>query len=84
MAIVVGVIVGTKDYSTVNDRYYTSVGEPISLVSYSQLKFNLAEAAARGWINASAETYYYDGIKLNTFLTLYCIHQIIAECLFKI
>jgi hypothetical protein len=59
----VGVIVGKKDYSTVNDRYYTSVGEPISLVSYSQLKFNLAEAAVRGWIKSSAETYYYDGIK---------------------
>lgn len=59
----VGVIAGTKDYSTINERYYLASGEPISLVSYSQLKFNLAEAAVRGWISSDAETLYNDGIK---------------------
>ncbi len=59
----VGVIAGTRDYSTINDRYYTASGEPIGLVSFAQLKFNLAEAAVRGWISASAESFYNDGIK---------------------
>lgn len=59
----VGVIAGTKNYSTINDRYYTPKGEPIARVSFAQLKFNLAEAAARGWISGDAMTYYNDGIK---------------------
>ncbi|MFV0591453.1 MAG: SusD/RagB family nutrient-binding outer membrane lipoprotein [Draconibacterium sp.] len=59
----VGVIAGTRDYSTINDRYYAPEGEPIGLISYAQLKFNLAEAAVRGLISSDAETQYNDGIK---------------------
>lgn len=58
-----GSVAGTKDYSTINDRYYLAAGEPICQVSYSQLKFLLAEASVRGWISGSAEMYYIDGIK---------------------
>ncbi|MEN8117113.1 MAG: SusD/RagB family nutrient-binding outer membrane lipoprotein [Bacteroidota bacterium] len=59
----VGTIAGTRDYSTINDRYYLPEGEPIGLVGYAQLKFNLAEAAVRGWISDDAETLYSEGIK---------------------
>ena len=53
-----------KDYSNVNSRYMElPAGEPVYLVSYSQLKFMLAEASVRGWIaGTTAATYYSDGI----------------------
>ena len=58
-----GVLVGTNDYSLINERYFLSTGEPIAMLSFAQLNFNLAEAAARGWISAEAETYYNKGIR---------------------
>lgn len=53
-----------KDYSNVNSRYMElPAGEPVYLLSYSQLKFMLAEATVRGWITGTtAATYYSDGI----------------------
>ena len=38
--------------------------EPLTgmMMNYAELKFILAEAAAKGWISGSAETYYNDGI----------------------
>lgn len=58
-------IFGTKDYSPLNSRYTELPGsEPVWLMSYSQLKFMLAEATIRGWISGTtASTYYTDGIK---------------------
>ncbi|PZP49690.1 MAG: SusD/RagB family nutrient-binding outer membrane lipoprotein [Pseudopedobacter saltans] len=50
-------------FSDVNRRYVQLFNaEPVSLFSYWQQQFILAEAAARGWINGSAETYYESGI----------------------
>lgn len=38
--------------------------DPLSgmIMNYAELKFILAEAAAKGWISGSAETYYNDGV----------------------
>lgn len=36
---------------------------PIAIVSYSQMLFSMAEAAARGWISGDAEQLYQDAIK---------------------
>ncbi|NLR56567.1 SusD/RagB family nutrient-binding outer membrane lipoprotein [Chitinophaga polysaccharea] len=53
-----------KDYSDLNNRYVNLVNaEPVSLFSYAELQFVLAEAALRGWIStAPAQTYYAAGI----------------------
>ena len=57
-------IFGTKDYSGLNSRYTELPNsEPVFLLSYSMLKFMLAEGALRGWITGTpASTYYSDGI----------------------
>ena len=50
--------------SRINPRYYNSpTNEPSLLMSYAELQFTLAEAAARGWITAPAEPFYKAGIK---------------------
>jgi hypothetical protein len=53
-------------YSTTNN---TNTGpslmtEPLTgmIMNYAELKFILAEAAAKGWISGSADTYYNDGV----------------------
>lgn len=52
------------DYSGVNARYTEiPAGEPVSLLSYAQVQFLLAEAAVRGWINGDAQTYYAAGVQ---------------------
>ena len=53
-----------KDYSDLNNRYANLVNtEPVSLFSYWELQFILAEAAVRGWITGTpAQTYYAAGI----------------------
>ncbi|QEC52535.1 SusD-like starch-binding protein associating with outer membrane [Anseongella ginsenosidimutans] len=57
-------IASSKDFSPVNDRYeQLPEGEPVSMLSYAQLQFILAEAAVRGWIPGSGESYYLEGIK---------------------
>jgi hypothetical protein len=57
-------IFGTKDYSPLNSRYTELPNcEPVFLLSYPMLKFMLAEAVLRGWINTStASAYYSEGI----------------------
>jgi hypothetical protein len=51
-------------YSFVNRyRYYQGyLAEKYALIGYTEQCFNVAEAANRGWITASAETYYKAGI----------------------
>lgn len=47
-----------------NDRYLRAEGEPLIRVGYMEQNFILAEAALRGWIDASkASEYYKKGIK---------------------
>ena len=56
---------GLQKYSFINrKRYYsTYTGEPVILLGYPELMFNIAEAINRGWINGDAEAYYKSGIK---------------------
>ncbi|WP_010251537.1 SusD/RagB family nutrient-binding outer membrane lipoprotein [Myroides injenensis] len=59
-------LVQTKNISKIKSRYYLdATAEPNSILSYSELQFILAEAAARGWIASSAEIFYNKGIKSN-------------------
>lgn len=52
------------NYSLMNSRYiFNAVNEPNVAVGYPELQFNLAEAAARGWIPGDAESFYKNGIK---------------------
>lgn len=55
---------GSKDYSDLNNRYPQLVNaEPVSVFSYWDLQFVLAEATVRGWIGGTAaQTYYAAGI----------------------
>jgi hypothetical protein len=48
-------------YSTTSAR--TLMNEPLAgmILNYAEVNFMLAEAAAKGWINGSAETYYNNG-----------------------
>lgn len=56
-------IAGSQDYSTINDKYLElPSGEPVYLLSYSELQFMLAEAAVRGWITGDAASYYNEGV----------------------
>lgn len=45
-------------------RYFASITGPESytIIGYSEMCFNIAEAAARGWITADAATWYKKGI----------------------
>ncbi len=54
----------SKDYSALNSRYTELAdSEPVYLLSYSMLKFMLAEATLRGWITGiPTETHYKEGI----------------------
>jgi hypothetical protein len=58
-------IFATNDFSPINSRYSELPNaEPVYILSYSMIKFILAEAAVRGWISeGTAETHYLDGIK---------------------
>lgn len=56
-------IAGSRDYSTINDRYLElPSGEPVYLLSFAEMKFMLAEAVVRGWISGDAEEYYKEGV----------------------
>lgn len=60
---VISQVAGSRDYSTINDRYLElPSGEPVYLLSYAEMKFMLAEAAVRGWITGNAADYYNDAI----------------------
>lgn len=54
----------SKDYSDLNNRYVNLVNaEPVSVYSYQEQQFILAEAALRGWITGTpAQDYYAAGI----------------------
>ena len=50
--------------SSLNIRYTANPApEPHVAIGYPELQFNLAEAAYRGWITASAEAFYKNGIQ---------------------
>ena len=50
--------------SRIDERFYSDpINEPSLLMSYSELQFTLAEAAARGWISGSTDNFYKAGIK---------------------
>lgn len=53
-------------YSTTNNNNTgpTLMTEPLAgmMLNFAEVKFILAEAAAKGWINKSAQTYYNDGV----------------------
>lgn len=53
-----------KSYFYSTSSTSTLMTEPLTgmMMNYAELKFILAEAAAKGWISSSAETYYNDGI----------------------
>ncbi|UBZ10155.1 SusD/RagB family nutrient-binding outer membrane lipoprotein [Leeuwenhoekiella palythoae] len=60
--------------SRIKPRYYNNpVNEPSILMSYAELQFTLAEAAARGWISEPSEPYYKSGIAAS--LAFYGISQ---------
>ncbi|HEV9038112.1 MAG TPA: SusD/RagB family nutrient-binding outer membrane lipoprotein, partial [Puia sp.] len=44
-------------------RYSTATGEPMIIVGYPELCFNIAEAINRGWISGDANAYYQNGIQ---------------------
>ncbi|SEW46131.1 Starch-binding associating with outer membrane [Chitinophaga sp. YR573] len=52
-----------KSYFYSNTSTSSLMTEPLTgmIMNYAELKFILAEAAAKGWIGGSAETYYNDG-----------------------
>jgi len=57
-------LITAKNISKVNDRFYKdATNEPSNILSYSELEFIMAEAAARGWISSSAKTHYDNAIK---------------------
>ncbi|WP_131536575.1 SusD/RagB family nutrient-binding outer membrane lipoprotein [Pedobacter nototheniae] len=61
-------------YSYVNyKRYYTSFAgpEPLILIGYPEMCFNIAEAINRGWLGGSASAWYNNGI--NASLSFYGI-----------
>lgn len=63
-----------KDYADLNNRYVQLVNaEPVSVFSYWDLQFILAEAAVRGWINGTAaQNYYAAGISSSmNFIAFY-------------
>jgi hypothetical protein len=52
-----------KSYFYSNTSSSSLMTEPLTgmIMNYAELKFILAEAAVKGWISGSAETYYNDG-----------------------
>jgi len=53
-----------KSYFYSNTSAVSLQTEPMTgmIMNYAELKFILAEAASKGWINGSAETFYNDGV----------------------
>jgi hypothetical protein len=53
-----------KSYFYSNTSTSSLMTEPLTgmIMNYAELKFILAEAATKGWISGSAETYYNDGV----------------------
>jgi len=59
-----GASVEKKSYFYSTTSTSTLMTEPLAgmILNYAELKFILAEASVKGWINGSAETYYNDGV----------------------
>lgn len=53
-----------KSYFYSNTSLVSLQTDPLTgmIMNYAEIKFIMAEAAARGWITASAETFYNDGV----------------------
>ncbi|WP_447951442.1 SusD/RagB family nutrient-binding outer membrane lipoprotein [Chryseobacterium koreense] len=51
--------------STTNHSTYGRYDSPYVHIGYAETRFLLAEAALRGWISGSAESYFRDGVKAN-------------------
>lgn len=49
-------------YSVVNRYTYARIDAPTFILTYAENQLLLAEAAYRGWISGSAETYYNSGV----------------------
>lgn len=58
-------IYAARDKASIYNRTYycTPTGEPMILLGYSELCFNIAEAINRGWIQGDAEEQYEKGIR---------------------
>ncbi|MEY8721824.1 SusD/RagB family nutrient-binding outer membrane lipoprotein [Bacteroides stercorirosoris] len=58
-------IYASRDEASIysRERYCTPTGEPMILLGYPELCFNIAEAINRGWIQGNAEDYYEKGIR---------------------
>jgi len=57
-------LVVAGEVSKVNPRYYNDpVNEPSNLLSYAEVEFTLAEAAARGWTTGNAASHYNKGVR---------------------
>lgn len=56
--------VGNRSYFLSTTSATTLMSEPLTgnIMNYAELQFILAEAAAKGWINGSAKTYYNTGV----------------------
>lgn len=58
-------IYARRDESSIYSRarYCTPTGEPMIILGYPELCFNIAEAINRGWVSGKAEDYYQAGIR---------------------
>lgn len=53
-----------RGYFSVPNRYtYSDPFAPTFIVTYAENSFLLAEAALKGWVDGSAETYYNNGVR---------------------
>lgn len=81
-------------YSTVNRYTYSDPTAPTFVCTYAQTQLLLAEAAVRGWVSGSAQTYYENGVRAamqqfsqfpngtalyNQYLTAAAIDQYLSE-----
>ena len=81
-------------YSTINRYTYSNPTSPTFICTYAQTQLLLAEAALRGWVSGSAQTYYENGVRAameqfaqfpnatalyNQYLTSDAVNQYLAE-----
>lgn len=81
-------------YSTINRYTYSNPTSPTFICTYAQTQLLLAEAALRGWVSGSAQSYYEDGVRAameqfaqfpnatalyNQYLTSDAVNQYLAE-----
>ena len=81
-------------YSTINRYTYSNPTSPTFICTYAQTQLLLAEAALRGWVSGSAQTYYENGVRAameqfaqfpnatalyNQYLTADAVNQYLAE-----